>query len=170
MTHWRKAPGPASIAAALAVISLGCAAERRAPSISTGDAAADRAPGVDPDVPKEHAPVSEVGGGAGQGAVDAAVDAPTSPADGASAADAGGEGRPDADAGSGGDASPSADTATARDASPETRDATAPYDPCPAAGTPCAVMPLGDSITEGAGSSGGGYRPPLFHLALAAKR
>jgi lysophospholipase L1-like esterase len=42
------------------------------------------------------------------------------------------------------------------------------YNPCPAAGTPCIVMPLGDSITDGAGSSGGGYRPELFHLALEA--
>ncbi|HEV8246101.1 MAG TPA: SGNH/GDSL hydrolase family protein, partial [Polyangiaceae bacterium] len=41
------------------------------------------------------------------------------------------------------------------------------YDPCPSEGTPCIVMPLGDSITDGVGSSGGGYRPELFHLALS---
>jgi lysophospholipase L1-like esterase len=42
------------------------------------------------------------------------------------------------------------------------------YSPCPAAGTPCAIMPLGDSITDGYSNSiGGGYRPELFHLALA---
>src|SRR3984957_14972056 len=38
------------------------------------------------------------------------------------------------------------------------------YQPCPPAGTPCAIMPLGDSITDGtAGSSiGGGYRGSPF--------
>lgn len=40
------------------------------------------------------------------------------------------------------------------------------YDPCPAKGTACRIMPLGDSITDGAGSSGGGYRVPLFRLSL----
>jgi lysophospholipase L1-like esterase len=40
------------------------------------------------------------------------------------------------------------------------------YDPCPATG-PCKVMPLGDSITYGIGSStGGGYRVEIFHQAL----
>jgi lysophospholipase L1-like esterase len=39
----------------------------------------------------------------------------------------------------------------------------APFNPCPATGN-CIIMPLGDSITEGVGSSGlgGGYRVPLF--------
>jgi lysophospholipase L1-like esterase len=40
------------------------------------------------------------------------------------------------------------------------------FSPCPAAGTPCAILPLGDSITEGFGSSGGGYRVELFRQAL----
>lgn len=39
------------------------------------------------------------------------------------------------------------------------------WSPCPAAGTPCAILPLGDSITEGYGSSGGGYRVELFRQA-----
>ncbi|HVY41193.1 MAG TPA: SGNH/GDSL hydrolase family protein [Polyangia bacterium] len=44
------------------------------------------------------------------------------------------------------------------------------YAPCPATGT-CAIMPLGDSITEGYRSSkGGGYRVELFHDALADKK
>ena len=38
------------------------------------------------------------------------------------------------------------------------------FDPCPADG-PCVVLPLGDSITDGLGYSGG-YRVELFHLAL----
>jgi lysophospholipase L1-like esterase len=42
------------------------------------------------------------------------------------------------------------------------------YNPCPAKGTPCAIMPLGDSITAGAYSSNmSSYRGPLFHLANA---
>lgn len=35
------------------------------------------------------------------------------------------------------------------------------FSPCPPAGTDCAVMPLGDSITDGFGTPGG-YRIPLF--------
>jgi hypothetical protein len=38
------------------------------------------------------------------------------------------------------------------------------FDPCPATG-PCKILPLGDSITDGIGFSGG-YRVELFHLAL----
>lgn len=41
------------------------------------------------------------------------------------------------------------------------------YSPCPTDTTmPCAVLPLGDSITEGFGSSGGGYRVELFRQAV----
>ncbi|MET0790784.1 MAG: SGNH/GDSL hydrolase family protein [Polyangiaceae bacterium] len=41
------------------------------------------------------------------------------------------------------------------------------YAPCPTStASPCAVLPLGDSITEGFGSSGGGYRVELFRQAL----
>jgi len=41
------------------------------------------------------------------------------------------------------------------------------FSPCPSsASTPCAVLPLGDSITEGYGSSGGGYRVELFRQAV----
>ncbi len=40
------------------------------------------------------------------------------------------------------------------------------YNPCPPKGTPCVILPVGDSITFGVGSStGGSYRVPLFHLA-----
>jgi lysophospholipase L1-like esterase len=38
------------------------------------------------------------------------------------------------------------------------------YQPCPT--SPCAVLPLGDSITEGFGSSGAGYRVELFKQAV----
>ena len=42
------------------------------------------------------------------------------------------------------------------------------FNPCPAAGTACIVMPLGDSITDGVGSAspGGGYRVPLFQTTV----
>jgi lysophospholipase L1-like esterase len=43
----------------------------------------------------------------------------------------------------------------------------APYNPCPTNGDPCRIMPLGDSITQGDGSStGGSYRLELFRLSL----
>jgi lysophospholipase L1-like esterase len=42
------------------------------------------------------------------------------------------------------------------------------FQPCPATG-PCKIMPFGDSITQGYNVAGG-YRAPLFHLALAADR
>jgi lysophospholipase L1-like esterase len=45
-------------------------------------------------------------------------------------------------------------------------DAASAYNPCPAKGTPCSIMALGDSITDGVGGSGGSYRPALFKLAL----
>lgn len=43
------------------------------------------------------------------------------------------------------------------------------YHPCPTDGSPCKVMPLGDSITWGVGDlTNAGYRGPLFALAVAA--
>ncbi|WP_437733237.1 SGNH/GDSL hydrolase family protein [Sorangium sp. So ce1335] len=42
------------------------------------------------------------------------------------------------------------------------------FQPCPASG-PCKIMPFGDSITQGFNVAGG-YRAPLFHLALEANR
>ncbi len=43
------------------------------------------------------------------------------------------------------------------------------YQPCPTDGTPCKVMPLGDSITFGVNDEGnGGYRGPLFASIVAA--
>jgi lysophospholipase L1-like esterase len=46
----------------------------------------------------------------------------------------------------------------------------AAFAPCPADGSACRIMPLGDSITFGFASSGGGYRVELFRQALAAQR
>jgi lysophospholipase L1-like esterase len=42
----------------------------------------------------------------------------------------------------------------------------AAYTPCPPKGMPCVLLALGDSLTQGAGSSGGGYRPELFRQAV----
>jgi lysophospholipase L1-like esterase len=64
----------------------------------------------------------------------------------------------------------SSDPSAANDAAPSSDGSTADaidlvgYNPCPAVGTPCAIMPLGDSITLGLGAWTG-YRGPLFHLA-----
>jgi lysophospholipase L1-like esterase len=44
------------------------------------------------------------------------------------------------------------------------------FNPCPATGA-CEILPLGDSITDGVGvSGGGGYRIELFRLALMAQQ
>jgi lysophospholipase L1-like esterase len=48
---------------------------------------------------------------------------------------------------------------------------TSAYNPCPTDGTPCKVLPFGDSITRGAKSSDdAGYRSALFKLIVAAKQ
>jgi lysophospholipase L1-like esterase len=44
------------------------------------------------------------------------------------------------------------------------------FQPCPRDGSACAILPLGDSITFGEGSSGGGYRVELFRQALQASQ
>jgi hypothetical protein len=45
------------------------------------------------------------------------------------------------------------------------------YLPCPTDGSACKILPYGDSITQGFPfAAQGGYRAPLFHLALADKK
>lgn len=45
------------------------------------------------------------------------------------------------------------------------------YQPCPTDGSPCKILPLGDSITWGFGDEQqGGYRGPLFKLAVEAQQ
>ncbi len=45
------------------------------------------------------------------------------------------------------------------------------YAPCPTDGSPCKILPFGDSITQGVASSdGAGYRSQLFKLIVAAKQ
>jgi lysophospholipase L1-like esterase len=105
----------------------------------------------------------------------------------------GGGGRAGADAGSGGTVSSGGTTgatggttssggatgtggskadAGAPDATPDmgtVADAGSTFSPCPTtAGTACAILPLGDSITEGCCTAPmGGYRIELFHQALS---
>jgi lysophospholipase L1-like esterase len=69
------------------------------------------------------------------------------------------------------DANATADAGDARPTGDAANDATSgdgavPYNPCPPQGTPCIIMPVGDSITAGDPTPAtGGYRVPLFHLA-----
>jgi lysophospholipase L1-like esterase len=108
-------------------------------------------------------------GSAGHGSADSDLgpDAGTRPPvePPASDAEAGGDATSD-DAEEGIDAVSSTDAGDDQDV--PVSDAGGGYDPCPPKGTACAIMPLGDSITDGtAGSSiGGGYRVSLFHRAL----
>ena len=48
---------------------------------------------------------------------------------------------------------------------------TGAFAPCPTSGSPCKILPLGDSITRGVKSSDdGGYRSQLFKLIASAKQ
>lgn len=66
-----------------------------------------------------------------------------------------------------------AESPAAPDAGPPPDEA--PFNPCPTDGSPCRIMPLGDSITDGlvgiapgnTQGANGGYRVELFRLALA---
>jgi GDSL-like Lipase/Acylhydrolase family len=45
------------------------------------------------------------------------------------------------------------------------------FEPCPTDGNPCVILPLGDSITDGVGSTDlSGYRSPLFKLIVQANQ
>ena len=84
-------------------------------------------------------------------------------ATGTGGAGTGGSGR---DAGAGGTSSTGG--TTGRDAG---TGGGASYQPCPSDGNPCKILPLGDSITFGVNDEGnGGYRGPLFALAVAAQQ
>jgi lysophospholipase L1-like esterase len=97
---------------------------------------------------------------AGCGSSATTTDAGGNGGSGGAAGGGGGSGGSGGDGGSGGGA----------DAGSDGGDASAVASPCPAAPAVCRIMPLGDSITDGFGSTspGGGYRPSLFHLILQA--
>ena len=97
---------------------------------------------------------SSAGSGATGEAPQGPVDLATNPEQGPSTSNAGAA--PDA-----GSASPGAP--------PPQPQTPAAFAPCPTDGSACRIMPLGDSITFGIGSSGGGYRVELFRQALAAQ-
>lgn len=67
------------------------------------------------------------------------------------------------------DATTGSEAGPMADAAHDAPDSAATYDPCPAPGTACRIMPLGDSITYGYQSPTlGGYRAPMFDTAVKA--
>jgi lysophospholipase L1-like esterase len=104
---------------------------------------------------------TESGGRSGTGGTAATGSGGTPPVGGGEVAGAAGGARGD---GGASDAAVAADAGGANDASVDAS-GSALYNPCPATG-PCSILPLGDSITAGTGSTdGGGYRVELFRLA-----
>jgi hypothetical protein len=64
---------------------------------------------------------------------------------------------------------PSASNSDVGHAVPDAAPDAVAYNPCPPKGVACRIMPLGDSVTFGvASTTGGGYRAPLFQMALDA--
>jgi lysophospholipase L1-like esterase len=109
------------------------------------------------------------GGQGGTGGLAPPVDAGT----GGGAGTMAGGGSGGNDASDSGDAmsAPGADTVSDRAAAdggsqPDGGASDAPlFNPCPTSGSPCAIMPLGDSITFADLAPGAGYRVALFRLA-----
>ena len=66
-------------------------------------------------------------------------------------------------------AAPASEDPAAAEGQP-TPDEPPAFQPCPQDGSACAVLPFGDSITFGEGSSGGGYRVELFRQAVQASQ
>jgi hypothetical protein len=105
------------------------------------------------------------GGGAGAGGSETGG-AGSGATAGSSAAGAGGAGAANGGTSGGGGSSSGASGASGKGGSAGSGGAggSSGFDPCPATG-PCKVLPLGDSITDGIGFSGG-YRVHLFELAI----
>ncbi len=80
---------------------------------------------------------------------------------GGSAADAGADASADKNPGTGA-------TDARQDAS--NADGGAPFSPCPTDGGTCAILPLGDSITDGFPFENGGYRVELFNQTLLGSK
>ena len=113
---------------------------------------------------------SATGGSSATGGVATGYDAAAGAAGRDASAGTGGQatGGANADAANGGGADDGGAGSGGRpDGSAGGAEGGAPYNPCPSTGA-CAIMPLGDSITAGTGSSdGGGYRVELFRQAMA---
>ncbi len=105
------------------------------------------------------------GGGAGRGDV-------SEPSGGyAGSGGAGGTGGAGGAGGTAGEATSGMGGAAASGASGGGAGGMRAYSPCPSNGTPCKILPLGDSITRGAKSSNdAGYRSQLFKLIVAANQ
>ena len=80
--------------------------------------------------------------------------------------DAGGTGGAPNDAGGADTAGGSGGRTDAGGGPDATVDGGAVYAPCPTNGSPCIVMPLGDSITDGFPYENGAYRVELFHQSV----
>jgi lysophospholipase L1-like esterase len=101
------------------------------------------------------------GGAGGASGLDAALEDATNSAAGGGGATGTGGAMDDARA-----SVPSDATDAALDGSRDSGDAAVHFSPCPARGSPCAIMPLGDSITFADLAPGAGYRVELYHQAL----
>jgi lysophospholipase L1-like esterase len=146
--------------------------------------AGDAGGGIDPAT--GGAGATGTGGSSVAGTGGSPADAGTTPADGSgaggvgatgggagaagSAPDGGGLGGAGATGGRAGAAGSSSGGAAGGGAGGGSGSAGSGYNPCPAAGSACLIMPLGDSITQGkSGSSDqGGYRETLWRLARNA--
>jgi hypothetical protein len=139
-----------------ALYSVGC--EEDEPS----DMMTGQSPGVAGD--SGGLPVLDAAGPGPGSIVDAAV--PINPTGGgADAAPVGSRGDAGAPQGNRTEAGVSSDAMVPTDAAAPTGDGGAGgWSPCPGGGMPCKILPLGDSITDGIGFSGG-YRVQLFRLA-----
>ena len=138
----------------------GCAASDATPGVSSGAGGASTAAGGAGDGGGIGG--STVGGAAGGAAGGQSEGGGTPTSDGGM--DASGGATPDAGAGSdGANTDPGGSDAGAG--------STRAYNPCPTDGSPCKILPFGDSITQGVKSSDdAGYRSRLFKLIVAAKQ
>jgi len=146
--------GTAGLASTLLVAVLGCSSPA---AVGTGGSGGE----------SETGGAGDTGGASGGGGSGGAAgrDAGAVLADSGSPgpADAGPDAAREPDGGTVADLAPD----RAPDSIPAPDGAAAAYNPCPPKGRPCVALPLGDSLTQGAGSSGGGYRRELFRQVVA---
>jgi lysophospholipase L1-like esterase len=166
--------GSAAVGFAFAgALALGCSSsDEPSASVNTGGAApamqstnAEMPAGALPSTPTASTPSGSAASGASSanggekppGSVGLVGNMPAAPAGGGSGG-ASGPTEP-----------PSAPPDAGAPATPPAQPNPPGFNPCPTDGSPCKIMPLGDSITFGVGSStGGGYRIELLREAAAA--
>lgn len=161
MKHLASTLGSSAVASlfvlAAATAVTACSSDGDTPAPGQGVQQPNQ-PGPAPSSTNDPDPGPSTGSGGSGGGGDMAP--PTLPDDGEIDGDGPGIEVPDETADAGGPA-PSPDSGTPPPVG---------FNPCPSDGSPCRIMPLGDSITFGIGSSGGGYRVELFRQALANDR